>query len=74
MFWYSSFTTLVIFFAVIVQISVVAYAKIHVAAIRATVRDLSFHWGNTVRYYFYFLAHSLIFLKYKYVVSHITHN
>jgi hypothetical protein len=52
MFWYSSFTTLLIFFAVIVQISIVAYAKIHVAAIRATVRDLSFHWGNTVRCYF----------------------
>jgi ABC-type polysaccharide/polyol phosphate export permease len=52
MFWYNSFTTLLIFFAIIVQISIVAYAKIHVGAIRATVRDLSFHWGNTVRCYF----------------------
>lgn len=49
MFWYNSFTTLLILFVFIVQISVVAYAKINVAAIRSvTFRDLSFHWGNTI--------------------------
>jgi len=48
MFWYSAFTTFLIFFATIVQISVVAYAKIHVAAIRLTDHNLSFSWGNTI--------------------------
>jgi len=51
MFCYSSLTTFLIFFAFIVQISVVAYAKIHVAAIRSTVGEVSFHLGNTVRYF-----------------------
>jgi len=51
MFCYSSLTTFLILFAFIVQISVVAYAKIHVAAIRSTVGEVSFHLGNTVRYF-----------------------
>ncbi|CAA7269233.1 unnamed protein product [Cyclocybe aegerita] len=47
-FCYNAFTTLLVLVAFLVQISVIATAKVRVNNIRRTDSSLSFYWGNTI--------------------------